>query len=157
MIKQTFIILTFLFISICSFGQQKITKSDAEWKKQLTKKQYYILRTKGTEYAFSGKYNKHYTKGIYHCAGCNTPLFKSDTKFNSGTGWPSFDNHIGDNVDFLQDKKFGMIRTEIICKICDGHLGHIFLDGPKETTGKRYCVNSDALIFNKKTNSNINQ
>lgn len=144
----TFSIL-FLTFNYSSFAQKKVIKTEAQWQKELTQEQYYILRKKGTEYAFSGKYNKHYKEGIYHCSACNTPLFKSTTKFDSGTGWPSFDNHIGDSVDFLEDKKHGMVRTEIICKICDGHLGHMFLDGPRKTTGKRYCVNSVSLTFKK--------
>lgn len=145
------IILTFalflLSIHQTTFAQEKVHKSDAEWKKELTQEQYYILRQKGTEYAFSGEYNKHYKKGVYHCAGCKTPLFKSENKFDSGTGWPSFDRHINSNVGFLEDRKYGMVRTEIICNVCDGHLGHVFPDGPRETTGKRYCVNSASLTF----------
>lgn len=139
---------TLLFL-VChlSFSQQKISKTDAEWKEVLTPKQYQILRQKGTEYAFSGALNKHYQKGIYHCAGCNTPLFDSKTKFDSGTGWPSFDNHIKNNVSTLKDYKYGITRTEIVCNVCDGHLGHLFLDGPRKTTGKRYCVNSESLQF----------
>ncbi len=147
-------IFFFSFFSLFSlsptFSQKKITKTDVEWQKILTKKQYHILRQKGTEYAFSGELNKNYKKGIYYCAGCNTPLFKSETKFDSGTGWPSFDNHINNHVSLLEDKKYGMVRTEIICNVCDGHLGHLFLDGPKETTGKRYCVNSASLTFKQK-------
>lgn len=131
-------------------AQKKVIKSNTEWKKELTSEQYHILREKGTEYAFSGEYNKFYKEGTYHCAACNTPLFSSDSKFDSGTGWPSFDNHIKQNVNFHVDKKYGMIRTEITCNVCEGHLGHIFLDGPNETTGKRYCVNSLSLKFIKK-------
>ncbi|MGY5352904.1 peptide-methionine (R)-S-oxide reductase MsrB [Wenyingzhuangia sp. IMCC45533] len=149
--KQILISSCLLFLSMTSFGQEKIIKSDAEWKQQLTKEQYYILRQKGTEYAFSGKYNKHYKNGTYHCAGCDTPLFESTTKFDSGTGWPSFDNHISNHVSFLEDHKYGMVRTEIICKVCEGHLGHMFLDGPRKTTGKRYCVNSASLLFKEAT------
>lgn len=141
------LLFLFSFASFSLFAQEKIQKTDAQWKKELTKEQYYILREKGTEYAFSGQYNKHYKKGIYVCAACNTPLFRSNTKFNSGTGWPSFDNHIDKNIRFLNDSKYGITRTEIVCAICNGHLGHIFLDGPKETTGKRYCVNSLSLSF----------
>ena len=141
------LLFLFCFASFSLFAQKKIKKTDAQWRKELTKEQYYILREKGTEYAFSGHYNKHYKKGVYVCAACNTPLFKSKTKFNSGTGWPSFYNHIEKNIRFLSDLKFGITRTEIVCAVCDSHLGHIFLDGPKETTGKRYCVNSLSLSF----------
>ncbi|MDO6803639.1 peptide-methionine (R)-S-oxide reductase MsrB [Wenyingzhuangia sp. 1_MG-2023] len=146
---QIFITMAIFAISFASNAQQKVVKTEAEWKKQLTEKQFTILRKKGTEYAFSGKLNKEYGQGIYYCAGCNTPLFSSETKFDSGTGWPSFDNHIANNVSFLEDHKYGMLRTEVVCNICDGHLGHVFLDGPKKTTGKRYCVNSAALVFKK--------
>ncbi|NIJ46153.1 peptide-methionine (R)-S-oxide reductase [Wenyingzhuangia heitensis] len=149
--KSIHIILFLLFLTISNaHSQKKVIKTDAEWKQQLTEKQYFVLRQKGTEYAFSGEYDKHYKTGTYYCAGCNTPLFTSTTKFDSGTGWPSFDNHINNNVAFLIDKKYGMVRTEIICNVCEGHLGHMFKDGPKETTGKRYCVNSASLLFNKK-------
>lgn len=152
------LVILFVFATINNIhAQEKIVKTDAEWKQQLTAKQYHILRQKGTEYAFSGEYNKHYKPGTYYCAACNTPLFSSQTKFDSGTGWPSFDNHIANNIDFLVDKKYGMIRTEIICNVCNGHLGHLFKDGPKKTTGKRYCVNSAALTFKKTEQPNTNQ
>ncbi len=141
--------LFFLCITASLQAQQKVVKTEKQWKNTLTPQQYYILRQKGTEYAFSGTYDKHYKKGTYHCAACNTPLFTSDTKFNSGTGWPSFDNHIGKNVGLLKDTSHHMVRTEIICNVCDGHLGHLFLDGPTATSGKRYCVNSLALKFVK--------
>lgn len=143
--------LIFTFFSIICFqnlsAQEKIIKTDTEWKEILTPKQYHILREKGTEYAFSGKYDKFYKKGTYYCAACNTALFKSKDKFDSGTGWPSFDNHIKNNVGFKEDHKYGMTRTEVVCNVCNGHLGHMFMDGPKKTTGKRYCVNSLALKF----------
>jgi len=133
-----------------TFSQETSQLTESEWREKLTEKQYRILRLKGTEYAFSGEYNKHYKPGTYFCAGCNTPLFSSTTKFDSGTGWPSFDNHIDDNVGFLVDKSHGTTRTEIICNGCKGHLGHVFNDGPRKTTGKRYCVNSISLKFNNK-------
>lgn len=150
-LKSIFLIPVFLFVNTL-LAQEKIVKTNEEWKKILTPKQYYILRQKGTEPAFSGELNKVYTKGIYYCAACNTPLFNSDTKFDSGTGWPSFYNHIGDNIDFVADYKYGITRVEIICKVCDGHLGHVFNDGPKKTTGKRYCVNSISLTFKESNN-----
>lgn len=123
-------------------------KTDAEWKKELTPDQYYILREKGTERPGTGEYNTFSEKGAYACAGCGTELFTSDQKFNSHCGWPSFDNNIagGDRVKQIPDYSHGMIRTEIVCTKCGGHLGHIFDDGPT-ATGQRYCVNSLSLKF----------
>lgn len=141
-------LLIFLF-NLSASAQEKVIKTEAEWKEVLTPQQYYVLRKKGTERPFTGELNKNYKKGTYHCAACNTPLFKSKTKFDSGTGWPSFDNHIKENVDFIADYTHGMKRVEITCSVCDGHLGHVFNDGPG-TTGKRYCVNSASLIFKEK-------
>ncbi|MEN8886901.1 MAG: peptide-methionine (R)-S-oxide reductase MsrB [Winogradskyella sp.] len=125
----------------------KITKTDAEWKTKLTSEQYYVLRQAGTERPFSSPLNKNYKKGTYHCAACNTALFKSEHKFDSGTGWPSFDREIKGNVAFGTDTKIGYTRDEEHCATCGGHLGHVFNDGPKNTTGKRHCINGDALIF----------
>ncbi|CAN5549127.1 hypothetical protein BH23BAC1_BH23BAC1_11850 [soil metagenome] len=127
-----------------------IVKSEAEWKKQLTAEQYEVIRKQGTERAFSGKYNNYKKDGIYHCAACGNPVFSSVTKFDSGTGWPSFyapisENNIGTEID----RKFGMTRTEVHCNDCGGHLGHVFDDGPKPT-GLRYCLNSVSLDFKKK-------
>jgi peptide-methionine (R)-S-oxide reductase len=121
---------------------------DSYWKKKLSPDQYKVLREKGTEAAFSGKlYNNHQT-GMYLCVACGQPLFSSRTKFNSGTGWPSFDDPINrENVELRNDDSLGMERTEVICKNCGSHLGHLFTDGPKETTGLRYCINSCALDF----------
>ncbi len=123
-------------------------KTDAEWKKELTPEQYEVLRNKGTERPGTGVYNDHYEKGFYTCAGCGTELFSSDQKFNSHCGWPSFDGEIGggDRVKKVRDFSHGMIRTEIVCAKCGGHLGHIFDDGPT-ATGQRYCVNSLSLGF----------
>ena len=125
----------------------KIVKTDKEWKKELTALQYYILREAGTESPFSSHLNKNYDEGIYYCSACDTPLYKSEHKFDSGTGWPSFDREIKGNVKFDVDYKIGYARTELKCNTCNGHLGHSFNDGPKETTGKRHCLNGIALKF----------
>jgi peptide-methionine (R)-S-oxide reductase len=124
--------------------------SNAEWKKRLTPEQYYILREKGTERAFSGKYWDHHEQGVYHCAACDLPLFDSKTKFESGSGWPSFYQPLTKtSVELEKDSSFGMIRDEVVCHRCGGHLGHVFEDGPAPT-GLRYCLNSEALSFHKK-------
>ncbi len=125
----------------------KVEKTAAEWKKLLTPKQYYILREAGTEKPFSSELNKNYKAGIYACAACKTPLYNSENKFDSGTGWPSFDRAIKSNVALDVDYKIGYARTELKCGTCGGHLGHSFDDGPKETTGKRHCINGAALLF----------
>ena len=125
----------------------KVSKTEAEWKGQLTAKEFHVLRQAGTESAFSSSLNKNYEAGIYVCKGCNTPLFKSEHKYDSGSGWPSFDRDIEGNVDFLTDYDLGYTRTEEHCATCGGHLGHVFNDGPKETTGKRHCVNGVSLKF----------
>lgn len=125
----------------------KVQKSDAEWRSLLTERQYYILRDKGTELAFSGAYNKHKGEGVYRCAACGHALFDSETKFDSGTGWPSFyAPHSEQALSEISDRSHGMVRTEVLCDRCGGHLGHVFHDGPKPT-GLRYCINSAALQF----------
>jgi len=124
-----------------------VTKTEAEWKAELTDMEYYVLREAGTERAFSSALNKEYRKGTFHCAACNTPLFKSENKFDSGTGWPSFDQEIEGNVAFSTDYDLGYARTEEYCATCGGHLGHVFNDGPKDTTGERHCINGVALDF----------
>ena len=124
-----------------------VTKTEAEWKELLTDQQYYVLRKAGTERPFSSPLNKNYKDGVYHCAACDTPLFKSEHKFDSGTGWPSFDQEIEGNVAFSTDYKIGYARTEEHCANCGGHLGHVFNDGPRATTGKRHCINGVALKF----------
>jgi peptide-methionine (R)-S-oxide reductase len=128
--------------------ENKVIKTDKEWKEILNEKQYYILREAGTEAPFTGEFYQHKEKGTYHCAACGNKLFISDTKFASGCGWPSFYKAFdeGSVVEKL-DTSHGMVRTEIRCAKCDGHLGHVFNDGP-EPTGLRYCINSAALSFN---------
>lgn len=124
-------------------------KTDDEWKKTLNDEQYRVLRLKGTERAFTGKLYKNAEKGVYTCAGCGTELFRSETKFESGTGWPSYYDAIKGAVKLETDKSHGMARTEVICAQCGGHLGHVFDDGPNPT-GMRYCINSVSMDFKKK-------
>lgn len=129
---------------------QKITKSDAEWRDELTPEQFEICRHKGTEPAFTGKYWDNHRPGMYLCAACGQELFGSDTKFDSGTGWPSFHSPAEDEaVDTAQDFSHGMKRVEVLCSRCGSHLGHVFDDGP-DPTGLRYCINSAALDFKEK-------
>jgi len=122
--------------------------SDADWKKKLTPEQYHVLREKGTERAFTGKYDKMYDKGVYKCAGCGTVLYTSEHKFNSGCGWPAFFDNVEGKVTQHEDKTHGMVRTEITCTKCGGHLGHVFF-GEKfnKPTSQRHCVNSLSLTF----------
>jgi peptide-methionine (R)-S-oxide reductase len=155
-IFSTLIIMSALFFSCHSPAQKGITtapqqypvlKTDAEWKAQLSPETYRVMRHEGTEPAFSSPLNDNHEKGTYVCAACGTPVFKSEHKFDSGTGWPSFDREIDGNVGFSTDNKLGYTRMEEHCANCGGHLGHVFNDGPKETTGKRHCINGVALKF----------
>lgn len=164
--KQALIVLSMMIITGCTSNAQnkksknssekqmtskveKVVKTEAEWQAQLSPQEYYVLRQKGTDRPGDGGYTKHFEKGTYHCRACDLQLFESDSKYESHCGWPSFDDAIEGTIIFTPDYSHGMIRTEITCARCDGHLGHIFDDGPKETTGKRYCVNTSSIKFVK--------
>ncbi len=153
--KTLYIILILLFTNHYIMAQKssnntnKIIKTEAEWKEQLTPQQYHILREKGTDPPGNYGYTNHFEKGTYHCAACDTQLFASNSKYESHCGWPSFDDALDGKVNYVLDKSHGMIRTEIICATCDSHLGHMFNDGPQNTTGKRYCVNTTSIVFKK--------
>ena len=154
--KFTSIIVLSFLISCSGIAQKSekkiekkytIEKTASEWKKQLNNLQYYVLREAGTERAFSGPLNENKKVGIYLCAGCQAPLYKSKYKYDSKSGWPSFDRGIDSNLEYDVDYKIGYPRTELKCNKCGGHLGHAFNDGPRETTGMRHCINSAALNF----------
>lgn len=150
------LLMLFLLVSCNGISQEQqqkpkkeytVVKTDAEWKAELPQMAYYVLRKAGTERAFSGPLNYNKEKGTYVCAGCQTTLYESKYKFESGSGWPSFDRGIEDNLEYDVDYKIGYPRSELKCNTCGGHLGHVFNDGPKKTTGKRHCINSAALNF----------
>ena len=129
----------------------KVKKSEAEWRNQLTPEQFHVAREKGTERAFTGAYWDNHKEGVYRCIGCGEPLFASDTKFDSGTGWPSFTEPMpGANVEMEEDTTLGMRRIEVHCKKCGTHLGHVFPDGPRDKGGQRFCINSCSLNFEEK-------
>lgn len=129
----------------------KIVKTEDEWQKELSPEQYAVLRQKGTEAPFSGKYVDNHEDGTYSCAACGQQLFSSGTKFDSGSGWPSFADPVNlENVELAEDNSHGMTRTEVLCRRCGSHLGHLFDDGPADMGGKRYCINSCALNFSEK-------
>ena len=130
---------------------KKVEKTDEEWRAELSPEQYEVTRRAGTEAPFTGKYVDNHAQGMYRCVGCGTELFSSDTKFDSGTGWPSFTEPANlEHVELRPDNSLLMKRTEVICKHCDAHLGHVFDDGPADQGGKRYCINGCALTLEKK-------
>lgn len=158
--KKILVLTLISFCFSCNSSAQKkeivksfsITKTEAEWKAELTSLQYYVLREAGTEPAFSSSFNDNHLKGVYVCAACETPLFESEHKYDSRSGWPSFDREIKGNIAYSVDYNIGVARKEELCATCGGHLGHVFDDGPRETTGLRHCVNGAALKFIPKKN-----
>jgi len=155
--RRTFCLATVTAVTAAAAGRQaiatetpkgtfRVQKTDEEWRRILTKEQYYVLRQHGTERAFTSPLDKNYSAGEYRCAGCDTLLFKSDTKFDSRTGWPSFFRPVEGAIGTQEDRGFFMVRTEVHCGTCGGHLGHVFPDGPLPT-GQRYCMNGVALKF----------
>lgn len=144
------ILILILATSLATQSQKKkykIEKSETEWKKTLSEQEYYVLREAGTERAFTSPFNSLKLAGTYVCAACKTPLYRSEHKYDSRSGWPSFDREIAGNVEKDVDYKIGYARTELKCNSCGGHLGHAFNDGPRETTGMRHCINGVALEF----------
>ncbi len=158
--KPLFFLLFFPLLLSCQSSKKDPSKqvkylykkTESEWKAELSKMAFYVLRQGGTERAFSGQYDKFYEKGVYQCAACATTLYQSQYKYESGSGWPSFDRGEDENIEYDVDYKLGYARTELKCNRCGGHLGHMFNDGPRNTTGKRHCINSAALSFISETN-----
>lgn len=158
--KLYIILLTIIFSSCQSNGQNKsenhdfpVKKSEKEWKSELSEQEYYVLRQAGTERAYSSELLNIKTAGTFVCAACGNELYETKHKFKSGTGWPSFDRAIEGSISYDSDQKLGYTRRELLCAACGGHLGHLFDDGPSETTGKRHCINGVALDFNPKKDS----
>lgn len=149
-----FLLFFFVTLSLTSCLNNKtqtpMANNEDFYKANLTEEEYYVLREKGTERPFSGKYNDFYEDGSYYCNACGQKLFESVTKFDAHCGWPSFDQAINGSVEYIEDRSHGMVRTEVICSNCKSHLGHVFNDGPLETTGMRYCMNSVSLKFKGK-------
>ena len=160
--KKTIVLLVTILVVSCQSKAQpkkgkevfKIIKSEAEWKSSLSKDEFYILRKKGTEPRYSSKFNYNDQEGVYSCSACGTALFESSYQYDSGSGWPSFDREIKGNVSYSIDNDLGYTRIEEHCANCGGHLGHVFNDGPTQTTGKRHCINGIALKFTHKKTSN---
>lgn len=152
--KRIFLFIICSILISCNSNAQKkgkesfpVHKTDSEWKAQLTDMEYKVLRKQATERPGNNEYNKFFEEGVYTCAGCGVELYESDYKYDSGSGWPAFDRGIDKNLAYETDSSIGMVRTEVHCANCGGHLGHVFNDGPSQTTGKRHCINSVSLDF----------